>query len=75
MIHDVKIQKDACLKQYYVLRGIREKGLNKKVVAEKAFESSPTTQDIAEFLDTTKVDFCSVVSNYRLYDDDELPFF
>lgn len=75
MILNVKVQKDVSLKQYCVLRGIREKGLKKEVVAEKVFETHPSPQDIAEFLSDTKVDFCSVITNYRLYDDDELPFF
>lgn len=54
------------LVKYYVIRAIRDTGLQKKCIAEKSCRQEPTEEEIGMFLFKTKADFCSVVVNYRL---------
>ncbi len=73
MIHDVSIPRNVELEEYYVLRGIVDDLGKKKVVKEKEFSNRPTLSDIATFLEESKASFASLVTNYRLADN-ELPF-
>lgn len=52
------------LEKYYVIRAIRDTGLNKKCIAEKKCSTEPTEEEIGLFLYQTKADFCSVTTNY-----------
>lgn len=55
--------------EYWVIRGIKDNGNKKEVVAELALNIEPNTLAIAQFLiDNPKVDFCSVLHNYALID-------
>ena len=52
---------------YWVLRGIKDTGTKKEVVAEELFVTEPQAVDIAAFLvDHPEADFCSVEHNYRI---------
>ena len=55
------------LEEYWVIRGIADKGIKKEVVAEFALPIEPNELAIAQFLiNNPKADFCSVEHNYRL---------
>lgn len=53
--------------EYWVIRGIKDSGTKKEVVAELALNIEPNALAIAQFLiDHPKADFCSVEHNYAL---------
>ena len=55
------------LVEYWVLRGIKDTGAKKEVVAEKKWGIEPSHLDIAYFLiDHPDADFCSIEHNFRL---------
>lgn len=55
------------LEEFWVVRGVKDTGLNKKVVAELIMSNEPNELDIAQFLlDNPSADFCSVSHDYRL---------
>lgn len=60
------------LEKYYVIRAIKDTGINKKCIGEMVCKKEPTEEEIGLFLYNTQADFCSVVTNYRF--NDELPF-
>ena len=74
MITTTNITKEVNIEEYYVLRGIKDNGMCKKVIKEKEFKNIPTTSDIAQFLESSKADFVSVETNYRFIDCSALPF-
>ena len=59
------------LEKYYVIRAIRDTGINKMCMAEKICKEKPTEEEIGMFLVSVKADFCSVVENYRFVDECE----
>lgn len=73
MVHKVVMPKEVYVEEYYVLRGIYDTGVCKRVIKEKEFKDKPTVQEIAKFLDECGAHFASVENNYRLLSD-ELPF-
>lgn len=53
--------------EYWVIRGIKDSGKKKEVVAEFALNIEPNALAIARFLaDNPSADFCSVEHNYAL---------
>lgn len=71
----VKTEQTVNLQEYYVLRGISGGiGGTKHVVAEREFVIRPSVQDAAKFIMETGCDFASVVTNYRIIKNDDLPF-
>lgn len=61
--------------EYWLLRGIYDDGLQKRVIKEKEFDRHPTTGEIADFLEESKATFVSVEHNFRFPDpESELPF-
>ena len=70
---EIKIERE--IEEYWLLRGIYDNGLQKRVVTEKEFDRHPTTCEIAEFLEESKATFVSIERNYRFPDpESELPF-
>lgn len=70
---EIKIERE--IEEYWLLRGIYDNGLQKRVVAEKEFDRHPTTCEIAEFLEESKATFVSIEHNFRFPDpESELPF-
>lgn len=78
MKHRVNVPREVYVEEYYVLRGIQNCGLVKKVIQEKEFKTRPSIVDIVQFLEESKADFVSEEMNYRLSNDkpvdDDLPF-
>lgn len=75
MIHEIE-RKPLLYEDYYVLRGIQDKGNIKTVIVEKRFDMKPTEQDIVEFLlNNENIDFVSENHNYRLMKENEIPFY
>lgn len=76
MIHEIE-RKPLRYEDYFVLRGICEKGSTKTVIVEKRFDMSPTEQDIVDFLLKYEKDisFVSLEHNYRLIKENEVPFY
>lgn len=68
---EIKIERE--IEEYWLLRGIYDNGLQKRVVAEKEFDRHPTTCEIAEFLEGSKATFVSIEHNFR-FSESELPF-
>lgn len=68
---EIKIERE--IEEYWLLRGIYDNGLQKRVVTEKEFDRHPTTCEIAEFLEESKATFVSIEHNYR-FPESELPF-
>lgn len=74
MVHEVNLPREVYVEEYYVLRGISDSGVCKKVIKEKEFQSKPTIEQIALFLEESKADFVSVETNYRFDKLEGLPF-
>lgn len=70
----VRTEKEMELRKYFVLRGIKNAGASKVVVAETRYASPPSTLEIANFINEYDCDFASQVENFYLEDDSELPF-
>ena len=63
----VEVKQTVELDSFWVLRGIKDTGSDKKVVAELRMKGSPSHEDIAQFLiDNPQADFCSVVHNFEI---------
>ena len=59
------------LEEFWVIRGIKDTGLNKQVVAELKMMVEPNSLAIAQFLiNHPEADFCSVSHDYMLYNED-----
>lgn len=70
---EIKVVKE--IEEYWLLRGIYDDGLQKRVIKEKEFDRHPTTGEIAVFLEESKATFVSVKHNFRFPDpESELPF-
>lgn len=55
------------IEEFWVIRGIKDTGLNKTVVAEFEMPVAPNSLAIAQFLvNYPSVDFCSIEHNFRL---------
>lgn len=55
------------LEEYWVIRGIKDTGTKKEVVAEHKMPVEPNSLAIAQFLvNNPKADFCAVSHNYEL---------
>lgn len=53
--------------EYWVIRGIKDSGTKKEVVAEFALNIEPNALAIAQFLvDHPSADFCTIEHNYKL---------
>ena len=74
MIKKVWVNQAVDIQDFWLLRGIKSYGLVKKAVVEKEFEKEPGLEEITDFLIKTKVDFVSVEHNFRIYEEDELPY-
>lgn len=70
----VRTEKEMELKRYFVLRGIKDTCVCKTVVAERKYASPPPALEIAEFINECGCDFVSLVENFYLEDESELPF-
>lgn len=68
MIHTTNIMQKVNIKEYYLLRGIKETKGIKTVIQEQEFEEEPSICDIGDFLKSSKADFVSMERNYRLVD-------
>lgn len=73
MILNTKIETKVKLERIHVLRAIHDDGFSKKVIAEKEFSTVPYSSEIANFLNETRADFVSLVTNFRL-PIQEVPF-
>lgn len=73
----VKIQteKEVEIMRCFVLRGVKESNGVKRVLAEQRYDIYPPPEGIAKFISETGCDFASIVENYYLEDDSDLPFF
>lgn len=61
--------------EYWLLRGVYDDGVKKRVIAEKEFSKPTTYGAVAKFLDESKATFVSVEHNFRFPDpESELPF-
>lgn len=70
---EIKVVKE--IEEYWLLRGVYDDGVQKRVIAEKEFDRSPTVGEIAKFLEESKATFVSMEHNYRFPDpESELPF-
>lgn len=57
------------LEEFWVIRGIKDTGLNKTVVAEHRTAFEPKQIEIAQFLlNHPEADFCSVSHDYAIYE-------
>ena len=55
------------IEEYWVIRGIKDKGTKKEVIAEHKMPVEPNTLAIAQFLvNNPGADFCAVSHNYKL---------
>lgn len=69
----IEIEKE--IEEYWLLRGIYDNGVQKKVISEKEFDKLPTTREITMFLEESKATFVSIEHNFRFLDpESELPF-
>lgn len=69
----IEIEKE--IEEYWLLRGIYDDGVQKKVISEKEFDKLPTTREIVMFLEESKATFVSIEHNFRFPDpESELPF-
>lgn len=69
----IEIEKE--IEEYWLLRGIYDDGVQKKVISEKEFDRLPTIGEIAMFLEESKATFVSIEHNFRFPDpESELPF-
>ena len=58
------------LEEFWVIRGVKDTGLDKKVVAEFRTPIEPNSLAIAQFLiNHPEADFCSVSHNYMIYEE------
>lgn len=63
----VEVKQTVELDSFWVLRGIKDTGTKKEVVAELRLDDIPTDEKIAQFLiDNPKADFCSAVHNFEI---------
>lgn len=70
---EIKIERE--IEEYWLLRGIYDDKLQKRVIAEKEFDRHPTIAEIADFLEESKATFASIERNFRFPDpESELPF-
>lgn len=64
---EVVTKVNAVVEEYWVIRGIKNSGNKKVVVAEFGLGEEPNEADIARFLiENVEADFCSVEHNYWL---------
>ena len=57
------------LEEFWVIRGIKDTGLRKTVVAEYKTVIEPNKVEIAQFLmKNPEADFCSVSHDYAIYE-------
>lgn len=69
----IEVEKE--IEEYWLLRGVYDDGIQKRVIAEKEFGRHPTVGEIADFLEESKATFVSVEHNFRFPDpESELPF-
>lgn len=69
----IEIEKE--IEEYWLLRGIYDDGVQKKVISEKEFDILPTMGEIVMFLKESKATFVSMEHNFRFPDpESELPF-
>lgn len=74
MIREIS-QKTIKYREYWVARVIQDCGSKKVVYSEHFFENMPTQQEIVDILTRVPKDcFISVVHNYQLVDDSDVPF-
>ena len=63
------------IEEYWLLRGVYDDGVQKRVIAEKEFSKPPTYGAVVKFLEESKATFVSMEHNYRFPDSEsELPF-
>lgn len=63
------------IEEYWLLRGVYDDGVKKRVISEKEFSNPPTYGEVAKFLEESKATFVSMEHNYRFPDSEsELPF-
>lgn len=74
MTYNVQITKteNKTLEEYWLMRGVKNKHGEKKVILEREFEHYPEKYEIAQFLVDSGADFVSVEHNFRI--EPELPF-
>ena len=69
----IEVEKE--IEEYWLLRGVYDDGVQKRVIAEKEFSNPPTYGEVAKFLEESKATFVSMEHNYRFPDSEsELPF-
>ena len=69
----IEVEKE--IEEYWLLRGVYDDGVQKRVIAEKEFSKPPTYEEVAKFLEKSKATFVSVEHNFRFPDpESELPF-
>ena len=67
----IEVEKE--IEEYWLLRGVYDDGIQKRVIAEKEFGRHPTVGEIADFLEESKATFVSIEHNFR-FPESELPF-
>ena len=68
----IEIEKE--IEEYWLLRGVYDDGVQKKVISEKEFDKLPTTREIVMFLEESKATSVSIEHNFRFPDpESELP--
>lgn len=73
MKRKIVIEMEKEIEEYWLLRGVYDDGIQKRVIAEKEFGRHPTVGEIADFLEESKATFVSIEHNFR-FPESELPF-
>ena len=73
MKRKIVIEMEKEIEEYWLLRGVYDDGIQKRVIAEKEFGRHPTVGEIAKFLEESKATFVSIEHNFR-FPESELPF-
>ena len=67
MIVDVIKREAVEIEEFWVIRGVKDTGLSKTVVAEHKIPVEPNALAIAQFLvNNPSADFCSVSHDYKI---------
>ena len=68
---DIIKKETVALAEFWVIRGIKDTGLSKTVVAEHKMPVEPNSLAIAQFLiNHPDADFCSVSHDYKIYEEE-----
>lgn len=68
---DIIKKQTVTLDEFWVIRGVKDTGLSKTVVAEFRTPVEPNSLAIAQFLiNHPEADFCSVSHDYKIYEEE-----